>query len=244
MSRSLADIRILLIQIRERADVADHEKHCICVRAGLEDAQIAAVNLVSGSFPDARQVTEVDAIIIGGSGVYSVTQDHPFSAPLTQLVRDTVAAGRPLLGACWGHQFIAKALGGEVITDRERGETGIQPVTLTNAGSIDPLFHGLPAQFDAAMGHNDRVSTLPPGAVELATSARCPNQCFRIADRPVYGTQFHAELSAEQLLERLNHYHEIYDRGGSLDDLRTDPKATPIADGLLRRWLELYVVYG
>jgi GMP synthase (glutamine-hydrolysing) len=59
------------------------------------------------------------------------------------------------------------------------------------------------------MGHHDRVVTLPPGATELAHNDQ-PHQAFRLADAPVYGTQFHSELDARRERERILVYREYY----------------------------------
>lgn len=232
-----------MIQIREREDVALHEQTCIAERTGLPAERLDCVNIAMSAFPDWSRFVNADAVIIGGSGLHSVTKEHPFSAALRNAVRRVQDEGKPMLGACWGHQFIAAALGGEVITDKPRGETGVNEVELTDAAIADPLFAGLPRHFVAAMGHNDRVSVLPPDARELAISSVCGNQAYRIGTSATYGTQFHTELSARRLVERLEIYGEVYDRGdGGIDKLRAEMPPTPIADGIMRRWLELYVL--
>ena len=135
--------------------------------AGIRGAE-AGRNLTP--VPSMDRVDAASAVMIGGAGTLSVTQTHPFDGALTDLVRTLCDRGRPLFGACWGHQFIARALGGTVVTDHDRREVGTHPVELTPAGRSDPLFDSMPPRFDAHMGHHDHVSKLPSGAIGLAVS--------------------------------------------------------------------------
>ena len=93
------------------------------------------------------------------------------------------------------------------------------------------------------MGHHDRVSVLPPGAVELARNDTAPNQAFRLAEAPVYGAQFHPELDEAAERSRLVAYRAHYPEAGGDDAFQAMLDAlrpTPHADGLLRRFLEVY----
>ena len=245
MGKSLDEIRIMLIQIRERVDVARQEQTCFVERCGVRHDQIDAINVAHEPTPCAERVSEADVVMIGGAGAFSVTHDHSFHEPLANMVRRICEEGTPLFGVCWGHQFVAKILGGTVVNDDSLGEVGTNPVRLTPAGVSDPLFDGLPEEFLAHMGHHDYVQALPDGATELAVSTVCPNQAFRLDGAPIYGTQFHVELSAVRLMERLSIYQHIYvpDKE-ELDLLEQAPKDTPETDGVLRRFLEMYVVDG
>ena len=78
-------------------------------------------------------------------------------------------------------------------------------ITLTEEGRKDPLLEGLPEVFRAFVGHKESCMELPPGAVLLASSKRCPHHMFRIR-KNIYGTQFHPELDFENLEIRINVY--------------------------------------
>ena len=67
----------------------------------------------------------------------------------------------------------------------------------------DPLLAEFPERFHVQLGHNDRVSELGPGWVDLAQSEVCENQLIRLDGSPVYGTQFHSEMDEERLRERI-----------------------------------------
>ena len=136
---------------------------------------------------------------------------------------------------------MARSLGGEVIVDREQSEVGSFEITLTDTGSTDPLFENFPSSFFVQLGHNDRVSRLPEGWVELASSERCPNQIIRLEGKPVYGTQFHSEMNEDRLRERLQVYLQEYvPDPEEFQRLMARLRPSPQADRILDRFLTQY----
>jgi GMP synthase (glutamine-hydrolysing) len=122
-----------------------------------------------------------------------------------------VSADFPFLGACYGIGTLGSHQG--AVVDRRHAEPiGAVPVTLTGDGRHDPLLAGLPATFDAFVGHKEAISRLPHHAVLLASSPACPVQAFRIGSA-VYATQFHPELDAASLCTRI----EVYKHAGYFD---------------------------
>lgn len=237
MSAGRKPSQVLLIQVRENATVAQHEQACFLERLGLPERGLRAHNLYEAPQITWSDVADADVVLIGGSAVHSATETHAYTEPMAAVVRQLADAGKPTFGSCWGHQFIARALGGEVITDVATEEVGCFEVYITPAGAADPLLQGLPPKFAAHMGHHDRVAALPPGTVELAYSQRCRNQIFRIAGKPMYGAQFHAEMSAERLIERLGQYRASYlPSDEEFERLRRNPLSTPDADRILHRF--------
>ena len=185
------------------------EQTCFLERARLRPGQLRAVNVARGDDPDSISLDDVDALLIGGAGKYSATQTHPWTEGLHGLVRRAAEQALPTLGSCWGHQVMARALGGRVVHAPDRSELGCRWVELTEAGANDPLFCRFPSRFQANMGHHDRVVELPPGTTELAHNDQ-PHQAFRLDDAPVYGTQFHSELDAKRERERILEYRDYY----------------------------------
>lgn len=232
----------MVLQIRDERRVETQERACFVEFSGLAAEQFHWRNLVDEPRVAWADVAGYDAVVIGGAGAHSVTEIYPFSRPLAHLVERLVAERRPLFGSCWGHQFVAKALGGEVITDLERKEVGTLAVHLTGAGMRDPWLSGLPGSFGVQLGHHDRVTRLPRGGIELAFSDLCPNQAFRLADAPVYGAQFHVELDQERMLDRASVYSDEYlSDPGALERLVDALEPTPIAATLFSRFVERVV---
>ncbi len=185
------------------------ERSCFLERGRLRPEQLHTVNVARGDTPTPDRLDDADALLIGGAGKYSATETYPWTEPLHRLIRHAVDRRLPTLGSCWGHQVIARALGGDVVHDPDRSELGCGWVELSDAGTQDPLFCRFPNRFRANMGHHDRVVALPPGTTELAQNDQ-PHQAFRLDDAPVYGTQFHSELDATRERERILVYREYY----------------------------------
>lgn len=100
----------------------------------------------------------------------------------------------PILGICAGHQFMALHFGGDAKPARFP-EFGKAQIVVTEK---DVLFDGLPDTFEAWESHNDEVSVVPPGFVNLARSEYCACQAMRAKDRPLFGVQFHPEVEDTQ----------------------------------------------
>ncbi len=211
MADSLPSLDILLLQARNTEDMEHQEQECFLERCRLEPMQLASLNLPRMSeMPDVSLLQHYDAFFIGGAGEYSVTKDYEWMPFALDLIRHAHDINLPTFGSCWGHQLIARALGGKVIHDPELAELGCHNINLTEAGKHDELFSTFPDSFLANMGHHDRVSVLPVDGIELADNHSQPNEAFRIRNKPMYGTQFHSELDRRREGERLIKYRSYY----------------------------------
>ncbi|MEO1585104.1 MAG: type 1 glutamine amidotransferase [Planctomycetota bacterium] len=108
-----------------------------------------------------------------------------------ELLKDAHARDIPLVGICLGHQLIARALGGEV-ERAEAPEWGFARVSLPVPGQTESLLGGMPWDTMQFQSHRDHVSTAPPGAFVLGSSAAAPVQIMKVAHRTL-GFQFHFE---------------------------------------------------
>ncbi len=233
--------RIVLVQVRSSRGPLIQERQWFRESCGVGGRAFRTLNLVDRPRIVWRDVADADAVIIGGSGEYSVFDDLPFIAPLTELVLRLADDVHPLFGVCWGHQFIARCFGGRVIRDEDAAEIGTIDVHLTDAGREDPLFRELPLTFSAQAGHRDRIVEAPASLLELAYSPRCRYQAIRLAGKPLYGTQFHGEMSDERLKERLELYREDYvPDDATFEQIRASLRPSPDAGRLLRRFIDLY----
>lgn len=100
---------------------------------------------------------------------------------------------RPVLGICYGMQWIAHWLGGKVLRGEQR-EYGPAEI------SFDPesdLFYGLDGsqgRLRVWMSHADRIEVIPPGFRAIATSEGAPVAAFCHPEKRIYGVQFHPEV--------------------------------------------------
>ena len=132
-------------------------------------------------------------IVMGGPMSVNDTAVHPWLSVEMDLIASAVAAGRPVLGICLGAQLIARALGARVFPHRVK-EIGWFPVRATSAPRTGIAAH-LPGEFLAFHWHGETFD-LPPGTVDLFSSAACSPQAFQAGDS-VLGLQFHLETTPE-----------------------------------------------
>ena len=156
------------------------------------------------------------AIVFGADAQVDEEDTRPWLRPEKQFVRELLDRGTPLLGVCFGSQLLAEAAGGEV-RPSVTPEVGWHDVELTTDGRADPLLGFLPERFESLQYHHYEW-LLPPGAVALARSAICL-QAFRLRDRPVWGVQFHPEVTESDFSEWLDDWDD------EPDAIRAETKA-------------------
>jgi GMP synthase (glutamine-hydrolysing) len=233
---------VVLLQVRDEPEAQEQERLCFLESCGLEPVELETVNLVEDPALSWESLSEADAVMIGGAGAYSATQRYPFSGPLESVVRRIVDEGKPMFASCFGHHFLAQALGGELVTDHQRGEVGTFDIELTTSGRQDPLLSSYPTNFAVQLGHHDVIVSIPDRVRELAFSEKCRYQMLRVVDKPIYSTQFHPEMSEQHLQARLEMYRDSYLADQTSDEEVSLPlRPSTWADRLLRRFLDLYV---
>ncbi len=233
-------MKVLVLQARLADDpMLAHEQRCFVTATGLSADALVFHNLVNG-VPPADVVGAHDALMIGGSGRFSVAApDADFFGPVRDLLHWVVERGFPTFGSCFGYQLMIDALGGRVEHDADNGEVGSYELELTDAGRADPLFRELPSRFIAQMGHLDRATEVPSELPNLASSDRSPYQALRVPGAPIWATQFHPELDRRANHERYMAYIERY--GGGERDAAYRALPSPEASSLLPRFLDLVV---
>ena len=217
----------------------EHETRCFARAFRCSVEQIGVFDLLQGA-PTEQDIGEADVVLLGGSGDYSVARGGPWLSPALDAMRGLYESSKPTFASCWGFQAMARALGGEVVTDHDRAEVGTIWLELTQAGERDPVFGPLGKRFQAQSGHEDIVTALPAGATLLASSERVRNEAFRFDGKPIYCTQFHPELAASDLVDRLSRYPAYLPLAGvsTVEELIARTPETPGTEAILRRFIE------
>ncbi len=145
---------------------------------------------VPSTLPD-----DVDGLVVLGGAMAAWEDDvAPWLPAERALISSAVADGWPVLGVCLGGQLMTLACGGSVVR-ADTAEIGLTELDLLPAAAADPLFSLLPQRVPVGQYHVDTMSSLPVGAVLLASTPDCSHQAYRIGER-AWAVQFHPEIDA------------------------------------------------
>ena len=140
-----------------------------------------------------------DGIILSG-GPESTTEENSPRAP-----EYVFNAGVPVLGICYGMQFMAHHLGGEVQPGNQR-EFGYAQVKTIDSELTRDIYDDAPNTLDVWMSHGDKVTAIPSDFVTVASTETCPFAIMANEEKRFYGVQFHPEVThtrgGEALLRR------------------------------------------
>lgn len=202
---------IAIVQFRTDSSI-EHEQKCFRKYLPGIDVEFLSIFDDDVDFAAPHELLQkYDKLILSGSGEFLLSAPDKETADLTEklepLMDYVLSHDFPTMGVCFGNQLLAKYLGAPVTNDFDQAEAGIQQVKFTEEGRKDPIFAGVNNPINVSQGHEDSVTQLPESAVHLAYSDKCKYQGFRFGNN-VYGMQFHAELDAKDLEERLDMYDQ------------------------------------
>lgn len=162
-----------------------------------EGVALDVVHAYAGA-PLPRRPDHDGVVVLGGGYLPDDDARAPWLAATRALVAKALERGAPVFGICLGGQLLAQVAGGTVRGAHGEPEMGSTPLTLWREAGDDPLLRGLPERVTAIERHVDAITALPPGAVWLMASERCPYQAFRVGER-AWGVQFHPEAGADRV---------------------------------------------
>ena len=147
------------------------------------------------------KVDDFDMLVtMGGNMGSRDTERFPWIENEKALLRNTVDAGKPILGICLGAQLLAEVLGAEVHANPHK-EIGWFPVEF-DKNALPPMLESWPEQATVLHWHQDTF-TMPENAIPLGRSEACPHQGFMV-DKRFVGLQFHMEFTPEHLTNMIN----------------------------------------
>ncbi|MEI6756474.1 MAG: glutamine amidotransferase [Chlorobium sp.] len=203
---------------------------------GTPKVPVEVVDIVQGSALPSSE--ECGGVIVTGSHAM-VTDNLAWSLSIESWIPSLVGSGVPLLGICYGHQLLGRAMGGEVGYNPLGKEIGTVGISLTHEAEGDLLFRGIPSLFAAHTTHAQSVLCLPPDAVVLARNSHDQHHAFRIGDC-AWGVQFHPEYTAAVMQAYISAQSKTLLRNGqNVERLLQEVTETPFARKVLSNFAEL-----
>ena len=179
------------------------------------------------------------AILTGSEA--SILADTEWILRACELTRALEARGVKLLGSCFGHQMLARALSGPAFVRRTpTPEFGWIEMRKTGGGTQDPLGDALPDRCHVYTSHFDEVFPLPPGWERVAETADCPYAVIRHTRGRAWGIQPHPEIGVDEgRALQAAYLKTMPERRGVLEaGWHADPRDDRIAPALVRGFLK------
>ncbi len=168
-----------------------------------------------------------------------VTQELQWSLKLEKYIKKIASKNIPLLGICYGHQLIAKALGGKSGFNKKGKEIGTVRIKKLFSSKSDPLLKNIPIQFYAHETHYQSVLKLPAKAIVLAKNAHEAHQAVRF-EKTIWGVQFHPEFDTHIMTEYiLNQKNDLVKLGFNIDKLLENVKDSTLSSKVLNNFIKI-----
>ena len=149
--------------------------------------RVRELNIFCEIFPynNHPDISEFKAVILSGSpfSVYSADAPHPSL--------DMIKGNVPLLGVCFGAQYLVHKYGGKVEPSKTR-EYGRAKLSYIN--NEDHLFDGINEGSQVWMSHSDTITLLPESFHKIASTDDVEYAAYKIDDEDSYAIQFHPEV--------------------------------------------------
>lgn len=238
--------RILCFQFRKNPTAVEQERRAIEREAGTY-CEITFLDSheadISWNKPE-TVLAGYTGVILGGSGDYDFDGGRPLDDParlesqrfltlLQPLFRHLFEHDVPTLGICFGHQLLGAFAGAQVRFDEKQKKMRSHELRLMVDAEEHFLFSGLPETLHAQYGHKDSLDRVPDGATLLMTGGEaCQISALRYREN-IYTTQFHPELTGEDLVNRLKNSPGYLPEGVVVEELVTDD---PNSNRILRNF--------
>lgn len=184
-------------------DTPVHNKSIIVLDFGGQYAHLIARRVrqcgvyseIKDASTPAEELQHAAGIILSGGPQSVYSEDSPKGDP------KLFDLGIPVLGICYGLQWMTHALGGEVTQGKVKEYGRAELKVESGKWKVTDAF----ASSTVWMSHGDEVTKLPEGFERIGTSDDCSNAFIADASRDIYGVQFHPEVvhteNGQQLLE-------------------------------------------
>ncbi|KAL3843799.1 hypothetical protein ACJIZ3_001202 [Penstemon smallii] len=166
--------------------------------------------VAEGEFPSDDEIGEYEGFVITGSCNDAHGNDL-WITRLLLLLNKLDSMKKKILGICFGHQILGRAIGGKIGRARAGWDIGITQVNLQPSHIFTSLKIIMPTSLSIIECHRDEVWELPPKAEVLAWSNKTGVEMFKYGDH-LMGIQGHPEYTKDillHLIDRLYNRHFI-----------------------------------
>ncbi|XP_042515355.1 gamma-glutamyl peptidase 5-like [Macadamia integrifolia] len=170
-------------------------------------------SVVDGVFPDMDELHKYDGFVISGSP-YDAYGNDPWVLKLCSMLQKLDFMGKKVLGICFGHQVLCRALGGKVERACGGWDLGLRKVSMVEDLPPCGFFDGLkeiPSTLTIIECHQDEVREVPMGAKVIAFSDQTGVEMFNL-DHHILGIQGHPEYTKDilcNIIDRLANTNSI-----------------------------------
>ena len=205
------DLKILLLQIRDDANVRKEELESFAKYSELDLDQFEVLNVFDKPKFNSEELKGFDALYVGGASEANVLEPkkYEFVNDCIRLIKYAGDNSIPTFASCFGFQLAVLAFGGTILSKDSDYEMGSIPIRLTNLAEIDPVFKGTKDNFNALSIHRQYAIELPSNLDLLAYTDQCLHS-FKLRNKPLWAFQFHPEVDRATVFKRLAIYKEEY----------------------------------
>lgn len=234
--------KILGVQFRKSKDTIEQEQACIVREAGVyTDVEFVSAldDTLDWNFPETI-MERYDGVILGGSGDFDFDGNRDENDEARKISYELLGKLRPLftylfdndiptLGICFGHQLLGAFAGAQVKCFEQQRKTTSHTLHFMVDKNDYFLFSDFPDSFDAQYAHRDALDRVPEGATLLLNGGdQCKVSALRFKTN-IYTTQFHPELTYEDMTKHLRKMPEYLPEGKVLEEVfKETPHSTKI----------------
>ncbi|KAK4563741.1 hypothetical protein RGQ29_006031 [Quercus rubra] len=173
----------------------------VFVRMLAEEGEIWNVyRVASGEFPEDDEIGLFDGFVITGS-CNDAHGNDVWICKLLNLLKKLDSMKKTILGICFGHQILARALGGKTGRNVAGWDIGVRAIHLSSSNHFSSL--KIPATLSIIECHRDEVRELPPKAEVIAWSEKTGIEMFKYG-KHIMGIQGHPEYTKDILLHLID----------------------------------------
>ena len=201
-------------------------------------AELDVFTIAEGQWPSlpSDHQTGYAGYILSGSPC-SANETYTWTAQLSALIDQALTAHCKLVGICFGHQFIARHLGGQVIANPGGWRIGLHRTHLTAQRS---WMQAMQTENDIYYFNQDQVAQLPPGAESLGGDPNCRHSAWALRD-DIFCLQGHPEQPLRSMLNFTHAMRNLIDRE-VLDEARRSMQGAATDAMLWAQWIRNFLL--